>query len=188
MNCVKDHIITDNFQLLAGTLSPAEALTQLVNYTYGVVLDEHSKPVALVMADDLERAKNQGSSSLLDINVGFPPTIIVGCLVDMQDLVKWESLINSDEKIRGVIVIDDNTVVGILPVAAIREYLKNRDYQLRGNMGCIYDTGLGGDHQPSKLEFMCHECHFVNKLSYIDWNNLPICQNPNKQKHELKLS
>ncbi|GAB1540025.1 hypothetical protein NUACC21_26940 [Scytonema sp. NUACC21] len=187
MNCVKDHI-TKNFQLLVGTLSPAEALARLVDDKYGVVLDEHSEPVALVLADDLERAKNQGSTSLLDIKVGFPPTIIVGCQVDMQDLVKWESIIKQYDKTKGAIVIDDNTVVGILTVAAIHEYLKNRDYQLRGNIGSIGDSGLGGKHQQPKCSVRCAKCDFANKLSFFNRKKLPTCQNPNEPKHPLTLS
>lgn len=107
MNWIQNNI-TNNFQSFVGKLSPAEALVQLVTDNYGVVLDEHSKPGALVTADDLKQAANQGTSTLLDINVGFSLTIIVDCQADMQDFVKWEGLIERYEKIRGVIAIDDN--------------------------------------------------------------------------------
>lgn len=192
MNWIQDHI-TKDFQLLAGTLSPAEALLQLLSDEYGVVLDEHSKPVALVTADDLKQAANQGTSSLLNTQVGFPPTIIVGCQIDMQDLVKWEGLIERYEKIRGVIVIDDNTVVGILAITTVRNHLKNRDYnrdyELRGNSsGAPSDSNLPGDPQLSKWVCRCDECGFVNELPYIDWNKLPNCKNPNNKLHELKFT
>ena len=191
MSLTQDHI-TKDFQLLAGTLSPAEALVKLVTHKYGVVLDEHSKPVALVTADDLKQAANQGTSSLLNTQVGFPPTIIVGCQIDMQDLVKWEGLIERYEKIRGVIVIDDNTVVGILAITTVRNHLNNRDsnrdYELRGNSsGAPSDSNLPGDPQLSKLVYRCDECGFVNELSYMDWNKLPNCKNPNKL-HKLKFT
>ncbi|NMF66133.1 hypothetical protein [Brasilonema octagenarum] len=188
MSLTQDHMIKD-FQLLAGTLSPAEALVELVT-EYGVVLDEHSKPVALVTADDLEQAANQGISSLLDTKIGFPATIIVGCQV-MQDLVKWEGFIDRYERIRGVIIIDDNGVFGILAITTVRNYLntlKNRDYELRGDRsGAAGDSGLPGRHQSSKMVLKCGECGFVNELSYIDYKKLHNCKNPNKL-HELKLT
>ncbi len=188
MNWIQNHI-TNNFQLLAGMLSSAEALVELVTDKYGVVLDKHSRPVALVTVDDLRQAANQGTSSLLDIKVGFLPTIIVGCQVDMQNIVKWEGLIERYKTIRGVIVIDDNGVFGILAVTTVRNYLKNRrDNELRGNqIGALGDSGLPGRHQSSKAEIQCIECGFVNKRDYIDLNNLPNCQNPNQPHHKLKL-
>ncbi|MBG1260609.1 hypothetical protein [Nostoc commune] len=185
MNWIQDHI-TKDFQLLPGTLSPAEAL-ELVSDKYGVVLDEHSEPVALVTDDDLKQAANQGTSSLLDTKVGFPLTIIVSFQVNMQDLVNWKGLSKQDEKIRGAIVIDDNTVFGILTVEIIGTYLNNRDYQLRGDIGSIGDSGLGGKHQPLKFSIQC-ACGFYNKLSFLDRKKLPTCQNSNKLAHELKLS
>lgn len=191
MNLIQDHI-TKDFQLLAGTLSPAKAL-ELVADKYGVVLDEHSKSVALVTADDLKQAANQGISSLLDTKVEFLPTMIDSCKVDMQDLVNRKSFIENYEKIGGVIVIDDNTVVGILAVTTVRNHLKdlkNRDYELRGDRsGAAGDSRLSGRLQPSKLLITCGECKFVNELSYIDNNNLPNCKNPNNNKlHKLKLT
>lgn len=128
MNWIQNNI-TNNFQLLVGTLSLVETL-ELVTDKYGVVLNEHSEPVALVIADDLTQAANKGTSSLLDTQVGFPPTIIVGCQVDVQDLVKWKDFIDQYEKIRGVIVIDDNddnTVFGILDITIVSKYLRNDD-------------------------------------------------------------
>jgi hypothetical protein len=192
MNWPEDHTNKD-FQLIAGTLSPAEALVELVT-EYGVVLDEHSKPVALVTADDLEQAANQGISSLLDTKVGFPPTIIVGRQVDMQDLRNLKSLTERYEEIRGVIVIDDNRVVGILPITTVRNHLKNldynRDFELRGNgSSTAGDTVLSGGYKSSlKIVYTCLQCGFKNKRDYVEPDNPPDCQNSNEHPHKLKLT
>jgi hypothetical protein len=181
MNLIQNHI-TYNFQSLAGTLSPAKALLQLVtdNYDYGVVLDGHSKPVALVTADDLEQADNQGISSLLDTKVGFPATIIVGCQVDMQDLVKLKGFIERYKRIRGVIAIDDNTVVGILAITTVPNYLKNRDYELRGDRsGTAGGSELPGRHQPPKIvSIKCSLCQCKDEFFFFDYDNPPDCKNP----------
>lgn len=192
MNWIQYNII-NNFQLLVGTLSPAEALVQLVT-TYGVVLDEHSKPVALVTADDLTQAVNQDTSSLLDTKVGYPPTIIVGCQVHMQHLMKWKGFIEQHEKFRGVIVIDDNKVVGILNVTTIRNHLnilKNRDFELRGDQsGAASDSGLSGSHQsPKTAPIKCSVCQCKDEFFYFDYDNPPDCKNPyNFKPHKFNPS
>jgi hypothetical protein len=195
MNWIQDHITKDKYlPLLAGILSPAEAV-KLVPDNYCVVLDEHSEPVALVTADDLKQAANQGISSLLDIKVEFSPTIsIIGYQVDMQDLMNLKSLTERYEEIRGVVVIDDNRVVGILPITTVRNHLKNldynRDYELRGNgSSTAGDNVLSGAYKSSlKIVYTCLECGFKNKRGYVEPDNPPDCQNSNKPPHKLKLT
>jgi hypothetical protein len=158
-------------------------------------LDEHSKPVALVTVDDLKQAANQGASSLLDTKVGFPPTITVGCQVDMQDLVTWKDLIEWYEKIRGVIVIDDSGVFGILAVTTVRNYLKsnylkNRDYELRGDRsGAAGASSLSGSRQPSKMVSKCSVCQCEGEFFFFDYHNPPDCKNPkNLKPHKFNPS
>ena len=192
MSFTQDHM-TKDFQLLAETLSPAEALELLTVDKYGVVLDEHSKPVALVIADDLKQAAEQGTSSLLDIKVGFPITIfIIGYQLDRQDLINLKSLNERYNQIRGVIVllIDDNIVIGILPITTVCNYLRNDDYKLRGNPShALGDSDLAGKFKSSiKYRYRCLECDFVNERDYTELDNPPNCLNPNnKTPHKLKL-
>ncbi|GJD19199.1 hypothetical protein RIVM261_041550 [Rivularia sp. IAM M-261] len=188
MNWIKNHINKD-FQLLAGTLNSVEAVKLVTDDKYGVILDEHSKPVALVTADDLTQAVSQGISSLLDIRVGFPPTIfIIGYQVDRQDLVNLKSFTERYKKIKGIIVINNNTVVGILPITAVISNLTNDDYELRGDRGALGDTELPGRHQSSNMTIVCSECGFGNQLFYIFNDDLPDCQNPDKPLHKFKPS
>lgn len=188
-----ENYINENFQLLAGDLSPAKALCELVTDNYGVVVNQLQKPVALVIADDLKQAANQGATSLLDIEAGFPPTIIVGHQVNMQDLVKSKVRITLNKETRGAIVINDDTVVGILAVTTVREYLGSGEYQQQGktmgDIGAVGETALAGRHQPPKCLVQCAECGYVNELSFLDRRKLPTCQNddPNVPTHKLKL-
>lgn len=187
MNWIQDNI-TNNFQLLVGTLSPAKALVELVT-TYGVVLDEHSKPIAIVTADDLNQAANNSTRTILDSNIGFSSFIIVGYQAHIQELVKWKGFIEQHEKFRGVIVTHDNTVVGILDVTTLHNYfITSDDFELRGNPTSTFgDNSLSGKPQLSKLMLKCGECGWDNELSYFDSKKPPNCKNPN-YSHKLKLT
>ncbi len=180
--------ITNNFQLLAGNLTLLEAMAELVTDNYGVILDKGLKPVALVIVDDLRQAVNQGANSLLDVKSGFPPTIVIDSPVYIQDLLKWEELMEPYEKSRGVIIIDDNKIVGVLAVTTVRKYLNNRDYHLRGNT-IPSDIKLSGEYQLSWCSIRCEKCGFLNTLDYFDRKKLPSCQNPDQSNsnHEIGL-
>jgi hypothetical protein len=200
----------ENFDLVTGTLSPSEARKQLAIGNYGVVLDQDGAPVALVVAEDLEQAANKGMPSLLSSLAGLPATVIVGSEVEMQKLADSEALTLFDVGARGAVVLDDEGVVGILPVETIDEYLGSGEYkpapETMGPSAKAADTGLGGSHQsPSgrvtcaadvvlggdvKLDLgkpTCVKCGYTNEIFFLDENNLPACQNPDLPSHTLKL-
>ena len=121
MNLIREYTTT-NFDLLDGTLTPTEAIAQLKK-NYGVVVDENNKPIALVVAEDLERAANSGASSLLHLKSGLPPTVFVGCEVKMQDLADLAVMTLFKQGARGAIALDnEEKVVGVLPVETFNQY------------------------------------------------------------------
>lgn len=47
---------------------------------------------------------------------------------------------------------------------------------------------LGGPITPNVINVTCKQCGFVNQgLPYIDFKNLPACQNPTPPRHRLKV-
>lgn len=46
---------------------------------------------------------------------------------------------------------------------------------------------LGGSHQTPLGRLKCLECGFINVVAFIDEDNLPACQNPEKPPHILRL-
>ena len=184
---------TRNFQLLPDSLNLKDALAQLQVGDYGVVVNELQKSLALVVAEDLEQASIGGAISLIDAVASFPKAITVGYKVDMQEVVNSELIEVIAEETRGAIVIDDETIFGILPVETVGDYLGSGEYQQQGktmgDIGAVGDTALGGRHQPPKCLVKCAECGYVNELSFLDRRKLPTCQNndPNVPTHKLKL-
>jgi hypothetical protein len=190
MNKVEQYT-TKNFYLLPDSLNLKDALVELQVGNYGVVVNELQKPLALVVAEDLEQASIEGAITLIDAMASFPIAVTVGCKVDMQEVVKSELIEVIAEEARGAIVIDDETIFGILPVEAVGDYLGSGEYQQQGktmgDIGAVGDTGLGGRHQPPKCLVKCSECGYLNELSFLDRRKLPTCQNPDVPTHKLKL-
>jgi hypothetical protein len=192
MNIIKDRTTT-NFGLLPGTLTPTEAIAQLPENHYGIVVDENNKSIALVVAEDLKRAANSGASSLLHPKSGLRPTVFVGCEVKMQDLAKPEVKTLFKVGARGAIALDDEgNVVGVLPVEALNQYLESTPVERTiGELalsGAAGDTGLAGSHQLPVGTVICATCGYLNRVPFLDPDYLPTCKNPNPPSHTMKLS
>ncbi len=191
MNMIKDYI-TQDFGLLDGNLTPTKVIDELKK-NYGIVVDESNKPIALVVAEDLERAANSGASSLLHPKSGLPPTVFVGCEVKMQDLAKQEVQTLFKVGARGAIALDDEEkVVGVLPVEALNQYLDSASVERTiGELtlsGAAGDTELAGSHQLPVGRVICATCGYRNKVPFLDPDFLPTCKNPNPPSHTMKLS
>lgn len=192
MNLIREHI-TPDLDLLDGTLTPTEAIAQLKENYYGVVVDKNNKLIALVVAEDLERAANRGATSLMHPKSGLPPTVFVGCQVKMQDLADPAAMTLFKVGARGAIALDDEEkVVGVLPVEVLNQYLDSlpvkrtmSDLTLSGAAG---DTGLAGSHQLPVGTVICATCGHLNKVAFLDPDFLPTCKNPNPPSHTMKLS
>lgn len=199
--------ITKNIQFLSGDLSPAEGLAQLQNDCYGVIQDVQGRPIALVIPEDLQKVASEGVPSLLQAKASLPPTIVIGCAVEMQDFAdsKAKRVLLREADARGAVVLNDEGVIGVLPVQAFRDYLKTEYQLLGGELGLsayITDTELAGSHKQTTWMEICTECWYVNEFNEKQWTQLkrivqnpdsqvrqqlPNCQNPDQPPHPLKL-
>ncbi len=178
------------FTILSESLAPLEASSELPAGNYGVVLDSKGLPVALVAPEDLKRAADRSVPMLKDPSSGLPPTIIIGSEVEIQTLVQSEALTLFSAGTRGVVVMENREVVGILPAEIIGKYIRKSELttikSLKGVPG-IVDTELGGSITAPLGRIRCSVCGFTNTVSFIDEINLPQCQNPAKPSHTLVL-
>ena len=176
------------FDLLPDTLTPAEANAQLKPGNYGVVLNSNGMPMAMIKPDDLSRADSLGAPSLHHPLAGLPPTIIIGSEIEMHILVGSKPFTLFNIGARGAVVLEDEKVVGVLPVDIVGKYFgRSLPKSMRMSASPV-DAGLAGPPQPPRGIIICHECGFRNEVIFIDENNLPICQNPDKPRHTLELS
>lgn len=200
--------ITTNFQFLSGNLNPAEGLAQLQDDCYGVIQDVQERPIALVIPEDLQKVASEGVPSLLQAKASLPPTIVVGCGVEMQDFAdsKAKIVLLREADARGAVVLNDEGVIGVLPVQAFRDYLRKEYNLFGGELGwgsSVEDTRLPGSLRPPTYLEICQECWHVNRLNQREWQKLerlrynpdpkvqqelPMCQNPEVPPHRLKLN
>nr|WP_255680697.1 CBS domain-containing protein [Methanosarcina sp. DH2] len=183
--------MTKDFVKLSETLTPAEARSQLKDNNYGVVVDSNDTPIALVLVEDLEQATKRKIPSLKNLLANIPLMVTVGSEVEIKEFFKVATLFDIGGA-SGAVVLRDEEIVGVLPAENVKEFLcsgyeipsNEMDWNLFGNSN---DSVLGGIHQLPRGSVICLECGFNNSLDFLDRNNLPFCQNPDKPSHKLLL-
>jgi hypothetical protein len=181
--------MTGNFRLLNQTLTLTQAVAEMSGQTYGVVQDEQ-KTIALVVAEDLDQAASRGVSSILDLLSGIPPSVIVGCEIEMQELANSPAMTFFDVGAKGAIVVGNEGVVGVLPGEFVYDYINSDEYQPPvAVLGDAHpgDAMLGGDFQTPSGIVICAApgCNYSNKLADFDPDYPPNCQNPSPPQHQL---
>jgi hypothetical protein len=182
--------MTVNFRLLNKSLTLTQAITEMSGATYGVIQDEQEL-IALVLAEDLNQAASRGISSLLDVLSGIPPSVIVGCEIEMQQLVNSPAMTFFDVGTKGAIVVGNDGVVGVLPVEVVDDYVNSDEYQPPVEvLGDSHsgDSMLGGYFQTPSGIAICAApgCGYPNKLADFDPDYPPNCQNPSLPQHQLQ--
>lgn len=178
------------FVLLATELSVAQARKQLKGGQYGIVLDHEQNPIALITIEDLA----DPAPSLLDAKL--PPAVIVGSDMSIQQLADSDLITFFDLGTHGAIVLaESGEVAGVLPIEAVDAYLGSGSYESLsgtriGPSASAADAALGGRIKPPKGKVVCAKCKYVNTVSYLDEEYLPLCQNPDPsvEPHQLALS
>lgn len=180
---VKD-LMLDRFSQLPASLSPSDALGKMLSDSLGVVVDASGNPLALVTVADLLRAEQSQIANLEAPEADFPPTIVVGSGIEMTELAKSNLLRLSSLGANGAIVLGGPTsIIGILSFDSIilRAFAADRTTLSKAA------TALPGDPTTPQGILKCKGCSYLNKIDFIDYNNLPFCENPAPPKHTLKV-
>ncbi len=191
MSTIEKHM-TENFQLLSGNLSPAEAIAQLQEGYYGIAIDDNEKPFAIFLPEDLQKVDGIGAVSLLNAKVSLPPTIVVGCSVEMEEFASSSAkrVLIREKEARGAIVIDDSKPVGVLTIPQFQAYLGSGEYvigggelgdSVKGNI--VNNLGLStlwGQHRQTTWVEICTVCSSLNYFTEDEWKKMKQnLNNPN---------
>jgi hypothetical protein len=183
------HVMIDQFVILTADLTVPQALSLLAAGQYGIVLDQTGQPDHLILAEDLPSTGWDPASSLQNLDIHWPPTLLVGEKVRLQDFLSSPAITILENGGRGAIVLKDEGISGVLRADQIYDSLGSGTFQPAGTvMGLEYsvkDAGLGGSYQIPIGSIQCSTCQYPNKLAFVDYNNLPFCQNPSVAKHTL---
>lgn len=186
---VRDRMIT-RFIELDGKLHPNEALNRLGTELYGVVRDQDSQPISLIISRDIEQAILEGVPTLLDATL--PLSMVVSIDITLFDLVESELIHALALDSRGAIILDAD-IVGVVPIEVIFDYLSN-DYEppsasMGNNDSSIVssDSLLGGSIRLARIPVRCTICKYMNTLAFYDPERQQECQNPTGERHQLRI-
>jgi hypothetical protein len=125
------------------------------------------------------------------------PAVLVPADWTYAQLVGSDAVTLLDLTSTGVLLVDGEQPVGVLPLDAVRRYLSQNqllvDTRTLGDDGAadggLAAAGLAGDYQLGRARVVCAEpgCGYVNALNFFDRYRPPDCANPNLPAHELKL-
>lgn len=195
MGKIKEYMIK-NFKIINTNLALPQAIEELSGETYGVLQDD-KKPLGLILIDDLQQAVSNSVASLLDLLKSLPPSVIVGCEIEMQQLTNSSVMTLFDVGARGAIVLGNKGVIGVLPIEVIDDFIASGEYKpLENVLGDDNTTRgaadgiLGGDYQTPAGTKVCAYpgCGYSNILADFDRDYPPQCKNPNLPPHLLKLT
>lgn len=113
-------LMTQSFFLTRESTSIAEARSELLNHNYLVVTSNEGLPLTVVTIADLAGAHQGDLTAYLP---KLPPTVIIGCDLDVSAIHDAPMQYLLKEQTRGATLLDDLGIVGVVPVEAIRVYL-----------------------------------------------------------------
>lgn len=195
MGKIKEYM-SNHFQIINTSLDLPQAIEELSRETYGVLQDDE-EPRALILIDDLQQAASNGVASIMDLLKSLPPAVIVGCELEMQQLANSSVMTLFDVGAKGVIVLGNQGIVGVLSVEVIDEFIGSGRYKpLENVLGdgnttkSTTDGILGGDYQtPAGIKICAYPgCSHRNVLADFDPDYPPQCKNPHLTPHPLQLT
>ena len=129
-NNITNNNISKNFKILPINLHPQQALLLMGKSNYGVicrvVTNQVQEVITLITKEDLKRVNILNVNTLLEIKYSLPPTIIVNSQPDAEIKVSFPPNIKeSIDNIKGAVVVNNQTVVGIIPASEVRAYLND---------------------------------------------------------------
>ncbi len=124
------------------------------------------------------------------------PAVLVPADWTYPDLVDSDAVTLLDLTSAGVLLVDGERPVGVLPLDTIRRYVAENQLlvntRTQGDDGAadggLAGAGLAGDYQLGRAQVVCAEpgCGYVNTLNFFDRYRPPDCANPDLPAHELK--
>jgi len=195
-------LMTQNFSLIGESQSIAEARSKLTSNDYLVVTTDRGLPLTVITTGDLPN----GTGDLTGHLSKLPPTVIIGCDLDVSTIQQAPTAYLLRKKTRGAAILDDDGIVGIVPVEAFKPYTQQKAAgpgildptgQGKASKGRIisynfFSSGppesrslrvaaagtLGGRRVLPAVPLVCKKCGWADFYRYV----LPItkCKNPDK--------
>ncbi len=186
---IKDPVKT-NFAVLAGNLSPADAISRISGNRYGIVVDQDDNPVSVIMRKDLTWALENHAPKLISVEAALPPTIIIPSGTTVAQIMESRVSGLLDFQPNGLVVMAAAGIAGVLPTKFFSTQAIGLVASGKAASYAIGDSGLGGVIGVPEGIFFCKEegCGYPNTIVSIDEDDIPWCKNTKLLPHRVKLS
>lgn len=166
-----------SFVVLRKSTAPAEALRQLGDRTYAVLVDDSGHVVALGTAVDLAAGG------------ALPPGVEIPAGMFLDDVVSSGAVTLLELNPYGAAIVRDGEVLGVISADMIDEALSSGHVASR-TMGEGADSGLPGNVRVPTAHVTCawQGCGYVNVLTFYDPDRPGRCANPALPAHAIPLS
>ncbi len=114
-------LMTEKFSLIGESSSIEEARSQLLTDDYLVVTSNEGLPLTVIMKADLPGTGHGGLRGYLP---KLPPTVIIGCDMNVSSIHDAPTGYLFKKKTRGAALLGERTIVGVVPTTVIRSYLR----------------------------------------------------------------
>lgn len=114
-------LMTESFSLIGESESIDEARSKLAGNDYLVVTSDEGLPLTVITMADVP---NNLQGTLRERIRKLPPTVLIGCELDVSTIYDAPTTYLFKRKSRGAALLSDEGLVGIVPEEAIRSYLK----------------------------------------------------------------
>ena len=178
----------DNFILLHFSNTLAEARNRL-NEKQGleaVIFDDDERPVTVITAGDLLTIDETDDRELGEFAGQLPPGVILQATASIEEFANSPEFTAFGAGARGVIVLDEGQLVGVLTHATITDYLRE-EFELLGELkGFPSDIRLPGTIEEKPIVIYCDEFNHRNELTYYNRRKPPQCQNKKPYPHPIR--
>jgi len=182
MATILKDLMTTEFGRLRLDMTMAETCTALASEPrlLGAVFDDLDRPVTLLSEADLEAFAGTPDKTLAEAVAELPPGILAPSSMRMETFLDG-TFVALRLGARGVLVMEDNQMVGALTGAAINDFLPlGKLTRTRG------DFVLDGSIITGKLVLYCDEFHHRNELLYFNRRKPPTCQVTTPRVHPIR--
>ena len=121
--------MTENFSLIGEWSSIDEARAELSGTDYLVVNSMEGLPLTVITKDDLSGDLH---GKLTECIPNLPPTIIVGCDLDISSIKEAPINYLLQKKTRGAVLLDKTGLVGVVPVQIMMPFFESASVSTAG--------------------------------------------------------
>ena len=151
----------------------AQQRLTLMGATYCVVMSPDDEPVTLATAQQLKELPNQTTPLVGELEK-LPPAVIIERNRSLDQIVDdFSPLLLSERSIKGLLVVEEGRIEGVLPRRAVSEYAGFRmRVRVLGGGGQIE-----GDPVSPPRVYVCPKGDYQTTVVSYDRHNPPRCPN-----------